>query len=161
MRPFQRAVLGVFVFICLSTFLGRAQETEQDLKCLECHNKVVEQAYTYVHQPFSEKKCSFCHVLPDEPSKDENHEQGLRSVDDIGINVCYSCHTKKNLGISHPVGVYPTREIRIPEELPKGSFGQILCLTCHTPHGSDEEYLGRKPVSAQLCIACHGERYYK
>ena len=93
MRPINWAVLGVFVFICLSIFLGRAQETEQDLKCLECHNKVVEQAYTYVHQPFLEKKCSFCHVLPDEPSKDENHEQGLRFVDDIGINVCYSCHT--------------------------------------------------------------------
>lgn len=162
MKDIRRVVLKVVVFTCLLNFLYYGQGIGQDFHCIPCHEKVVNQETEYIHIPFFQKKCSFCHLSSEAPPPDDtNHENRLWTRDEIGIDVCYKCHPKENLGISHPVGIYPSSKIRVPEVLPTGIEGRLLCITCHSAHGSDEEYIGRKPVSAQLCVACHGIDYYR
>lgn len=81
----------------------------------------------------------------------------------IGITVCYQCHPKNKLGISHPVNVLPSRKIKEKMEtagLPTGENGLLLCVTCHFPHASSEGSLGRKAVSEELCVACHSKEIY-
>ena len=87
------------------------------------------------------------------------HGSGLRDAESVGIYACYGCHPPKELGLSHPVGVYPKGDIRIPDDLPTAKEGMITCVTCHFPHGSDKQHLTRKKVIQELCKACHGENY--
>jgi predicted CXXCH cytochrome family protein len=158
----QKVVLGIVFFGYLFIFLCHGQEIGQDFHCIPCHEDVVNQENIYWHPPFLQQNCSFCHLtLEEPPPEDMNHENRLQTRNAIGIDVCYKCHTIEKLGVSHPVGIYSSEKIQIPEVLPTGSEGQLLCITCHFPHGSDEEYRGRKPVSFQLCIACHGRDYYE
>ena len=162
MKFIQRTVLGILIPGCLLIFLSYGQEMSRNMRCVQCHEKVVVQENVYQHPPFMKQNCSICHLTSQKSSpEDKNHENRLRTREEIGIKECYGCHPKEKLGVSHPVGVYPTRKIRIPKELPTGINKKLLCITCHSPHGSDEEYLGRKPVSAQLCITCHGKDYYQ
>ncbi|MGA1839422.1 MAG: cytochrome c3 family protein [bacterium] len=162
MKDIQRVVLKIVVLTCLSNFLYYGQGVGQDLHCIPCHLTVVNNETEYAHTPFLQKKCSLCHLSSETPPPDDkNHENRLWTRDEIGIGVCYKCHPKEKLGISHPVGIYPSGKIRVPDVLPTGTEGRLLCITCHSAHGSDEEYIGRKPVSAQLCIACHGRDYYQ
>jgi predicted CXXCH cytochrome family protein len=161
----RRICLSIFIFGSLFIMIyqiGHGQGIDQSLQCLKCHQDKVKEKVKYKHPPFGKKNCIKCHGGPGIIGKvDKNHKEGLRIRDDMGIRACYSCHLPERLGISHPVGIYPSGKIRIPETLPTGSLGQLLCITCHHPHGGNEEYLGRKPVSAQLCITCHGRDYYE
>jgi predicted CXXCH cytochrome family protein len=162
MKNIQRVVIGIVVFVCFSNLLWYRQVIGQDLHCIPCHEKVVNLDTEYIHIPFSRNNCSFCHLSSEAPPLDDkNHENRLLTMEEIGIDICYKCHLMEKLGVSHPVGIYPSGKIRVPEVLPTGTEGRLLCITCHSPHGSDEEYIGRKPVSAQLCIACHGKDYYQ
>lgn len=166
MKALQRVIWGMIIFTYFSFFLGHGQGICQDLHCIPCHEDVVNQKtiYSHVHEPFSENKCSICHLSSEAPSPDDiNHENRLRTRDEIGTDVCYTdtCHPIKTLGVSHPVGVYPSDKIRIPDVLPTGTGGKLLCITCHRQHMGDEKPRGRKPVSFQLCIACHGRDYYE
>ena len=160
----QRAVLGIVIILYLFGYLSHAQEADYAMQCLECHEPVLHRKARFEHLPFAQRRCLFCHIKPDndrEPASGEDirHGNGLRTRHIMGISLCHGCHPKEKLGISHPVGVYPTGNMRIPEGLPTDENGRLLCITCHSPHGSDEESLGRRPVSAQLCVACHGEDY--
>jgi predicted CXXCH cytochrome family protein len=162
MKGIQGVVFKVVVFVCLSNFLYYGQVIGQDLYCISCHEKVVNIEIEYTHIPFLQGKCSFCHLSSEAPpADDKNHENRLWTRDELGIDVCHKCHPKEKLGVSHPVGIYPSGKIRVPDVLPTGTEGRLLCITCHIAHGSNEEYIGRKTVSAQLCIACHGIDYYQ
>jgi len=49
---------------------------------------------------------------------------------------CWVCHSKKDLGRSHPIGVDPnhsTAQVEIPADLPLED-GKVSCGTCHNPH---------------------------
>ena len=162
MKLVCRLVLGIILVGSVYILLSHAQETEENLKCLGCHGNVLGQETIYKHIPFIQQNCIICHLTSDEPLPgDDNHENRLSTLEDLGIIRCYGCHPSDKLGVSHPVGIYPSERIHIPEGLPMGTYNKLLCITCHIPHGSDEEYLGRKPVSAQLCITCHGIDYYE
>ena len=157
-------IIGIIILGIFYIFLCSGQEMEQDFKCLGCHENIINYEKRYIHLPFEQQKCSVCHIksrkdMNQSASDEQKHGNGLRTRDDLGINVCYTCHKKEKLGISHPVGVKPKGKIKIPKVLPTGTWGQLLCISCHFPHGSDEEYRGRKPVSDKLCLACHGEQY--
>ena len=165
MKPVQGAVLGMIILGSFVVLLCQGQEISDNLACLGCHQDVANQVSIYMHLPFSQQNCSSCHlvsegILEEGPVVGSCTRDGI-GQNDLGTSVCYKCHTKEKLGVSHPVGVFPSEKIQIPDVLPKGTEGQLLCISCHCPHGSDEEYLGRKPVSAQLCIACHGVDYYE
>ncbi|MEW6380643.1 MAG: cytochrome c3 family protein [bacterium] len=91
------------------------------------------------------------------------HVEKLPLGVEIGITACYQCHPKNKLGISHPVNVVPSPNIREKMKtsgLPTGKNGLLLCVTCHFPHASGKESLGRKAVSEELCVACHSKEIY-
>lgn len=88
-----------------------------------------------------------------EPSEMDWHGFGLLPAGVSRINVCVKCH---NQGISHPVGVRSrSADIRIPVELPTIEGGMITCVTCHFPHGGDNEYFARMDFKRELCVGCH------
>ncbi len=52
------------------------------------------------------------------------------------LEICMKCHTQTKLGLSHPVGVDPSRSpttIDVPAELPLED-GKVSCGSCHNPH---------------------------
>lgn len=158
----KRIFIGMVVFVNFLFFLCHGKGIGQDLHCLPCHQNVLNQEPRYIHTPFFQNNCSVCHLSSEAPPHDDkNHENRLQTIDEIGIDICYKCHPREKLGVSHPVAVYASEKIRIPEILPTGIGGRLLCITCHCPHGSDEEYIGRESVSAKLCITCHGRDYYR
>ena len=79
--------------------------------------------------------------------------------------VCLGCHAKESLGRSHPVNVRPEekyRKMKVPADLRLDDDGRIMCLTCHTAHGSYVSHFLRRSSpdrgSEVLCEACHGKR---
>ena len=85
--------------------------------------------------------------LPD----DESHA-GLSCMKPHYIETCLNCHSTH----PHPVNVAPTKQgIIIPREFPTLDGGRITCTSCHESHGSDYQYLTRKPSERELCISCH------
>jgi predicted CXXCH cytochrome family protein len=79
--------------------------------------------------------------------------------------VCLGCHTKGSLRSSHPVNVRPEekfRKMKVPADLRLDDDGRIMCLTCHTAHGSYVSYFLRRSSPDRgfeaLCEACHGKR---
>jgi len=79
--------------------------------------------------------------------------------------VCLGCHAKGNMGRSHPVKVRPEekyRKMKVPSDLRLDDDGRIMCLTCHTAHGSYVSHFLRRSSPDRgfevLCEACHGKR---
>ena len=87
--------------------------------------------------------------------------------------LCEACHTKNAIRpgqasdktLSHPVDVVPGKGVQIPPAWPHGektflgSRGELVCRTCHKPHGADSEFLLANPQGKDaLCIQCHRSR---
>jgi predicted CXXCH cytochrome family protein len=87
--------------------------------------------------------------------------------------LCEACHTKNAIRpgresgktLSHPVDVVPGQGVQIPpawkhgEKIVVGTRGEIVCRTCHKPHGADSEFLLATPQGKDaLCIQCHHGR---
>jgi len=79
--------------------------------------------------------------------------------------VCLECHAKDSTGRSHPVNVRPEEKfgkMKVPADLRLDDDGRIMCLTCHTAHGSYVSYFLRRASPDRgfevLCEACHEKR---
>ena len=79
--------------------------------------------------------------------------------------VCLECHGGESNRRSHPVNVRPEekyRRMEVPADLRLDEDGRIICLTCHTAHGSYVSYFLRRSSPNRgfedLCEACHGKR---
>lgn len=72
----------------------------------------------------------------------------------LTIASCRSCHQRQT-SATHPVGVFPKAGMVIPPEYPTLPDGRISCISCHAVHGSNNEYLARKPGKRELCVGCH------
>jgi hypothetical protein len=77
------------------------------------------------------------------------------------VELCRDCHPEAS---HHPVARKAER--KIPEDLPLGPGGDVICSTCHDIHmkkavpallrGYD---MGRYAVRMDMCLDCHGERF--
>jgi len=111
--------------------------------CVMCHEGLKAASYrAAVHKPVQDGACTKCH----EPHS-SNRNDGFVKLP--GSALCLECHT----GISrathtHPFGVPPKTErmIRLDKE------GNLVCLSCHEAHASDEAKLLVKGG----CGRCHG-----
>lgn len=83
-----------------------------------------------------------------DPHTDLSHEI-WRSLES-----CHQCHVK-DLASSHPVNVLPRPGMIIPPEYPTLADGRITCVSCHTVHGADRQWLTRKRSNRELCVGCH------
>lgn len=87
--------------------------------------------------------------------------------------LCEVCHTKnavrpgrKASGTrSHPVDLVPGKGVVIPptwvqgEKTFVGPRGELVCRTCHKPHGADSQFLLATPEGKDaLCNHCHPSR---
>ncbi len=55
------------------------------------------------------------------------------------IDFCFGCHSKESLGRFHPIGTRPGdryRKMRVPAGFVLDDDGRMMCLTCHSAHGS-------------------------
>jgi len=92
-------------------------------------------------------------TAPTERQDISSHE-GLSSGRGLTINACQNCHHRQ-IAATHPVGVLPKPGMVIPPEYPTLPDGRISCVSCHTVHSSNNEYLARKPGRRDLCVGCH------
>lgn len=103
-------------------------------------------------------QCPTCHLSP-------GSRPGPGRFSTEADAACLGCHTKEGRGRSHPVNVRPDekyRKMKVPADLRLDDDGRIMCLTCHTAHGSNASYFLRRSSPERgfdlLCEACHGKR---
>ncbi|MBE9516494.1 MAG: hypothetical protein IME93_05910 [Proteobacteria bacterium] len=134
----------------------------------------------------SQRECATCHVswiktfkikgvktlIP----KEKKQITKTGKQDSSSTNkMCFSCHDGfvldsrkvwQGKGHTHPVGVKPSKNMKIPTSKGKKIFplnddGKMYCGTCHTAHGVDWKqsesplFLRVKNVESSLCLACH------
>lgn len=133
--------------------------------CLDCHGKDFHTLNPHLAGSESEK-CYTCHVT--KPVAGDT--QANVATQDKLNQTCDFCHNVR--GKSHPLNVDPLKSL--PANLPRGRKGELICGTCHDPHGTSDtmhflrysyvEFLesGRyfNPHVVENyrgCTACHGD----
>jgi predicted CXXCH cytochrome family protein len=110
--------------------------------CVTCHEGVKSAALKKnVHKPVNDGACSQCH----EPHSSPRNDAFLKRP---GTALCQGCHPPETMGSHmHPTGIPPKGErmIKLDKE------GNLICLSCHEPHASDENKLLVKGG----CGKCH------
>jgi predicted CXXCH cytochrome family protein len=103
-------------------------------------------------------QCPKCHLSPDS-------QPGPGRFSTEADAACLGCHAKGGMRRSHPLNVRPEekyRKMKVPADLRLDDGGRIMCLTCHTAHGSYVSYFLRRSSPdggfEVLCEACHGKR---
>lgn len=94
--------------------------------CLDCHSGTFSAINPHQAEAQS-KKCYTCHVGA--PAAD-NTPVSLR---ENLIKTCDFCHDVA--AKAHPLNVDPLQ--KLPDSLPRGGKGEVMCGTCHDPHGGD------------------------
>ncbi|MCL5966307.1 MAG: redoxin domain-containing protein [Deltaproteobacteria bacterium] len=110
--------------------------------CVMCHEGIKSASFREtVHKPFGDGACTKCH----EPHSSNRNDGFLKRP---GNDLCLGCHTGlTRMSHTHPWGVPPKRERMI--KLDKD--GNLMCLSCHEAHASDEPKLLVKGG----CDRCH------
>lgn len=119
--------------------------------CESCHIDISGRYRKHLHYPFEQGWCIECH----DPHATNNRWVLLKS----GEELCMSCHFTdgSQRTHNHPHGVKPKKPL--PPHLHLGSTGELECLTCHQPHGSDAPYLLRlRSDGENMCLGCHRDR---
>jgi predicted CXXCH cytochrome family protein len=112
--------------------------------CLECHKSTkkkmdsMERAFKNAKcSPIKERRCFECHI-PMHSDRPLNHR-------DDGIGICARCHAVQHK-ITHPLG----NGVIDPRD------GTVLtCLSCHSMHSANGEFLLTNDKNRALCIQCH------
>ncbi len=81
---------------------------------------------------------------------------GLRDLKEMGYNLCMACH--RNSACKHPMNIKPRPGMIIPSEYPTSASGEVICISCHTPHASNQEFLLIKCGKGELCVGCHQKK---
>ncbi len=79
----------------------------------------------------------------------------MKSRFEVSMIVCKACHKAYWEGATHPVGVRPRMNMRIPKKYPVLADGRITCMSCHQFHGSNYEARMIQSSKKALCIGCH------
>lgn len=79
----------------------------------------------------------------------------LKNSVETSIKVCLNCHQNYGSGASHPINVRPKRGMVFPKDYPILDNGKMHCITCHEPHGSNNEARIRRSTKQELCLGCH------
>jgi predicted CXXCH cytochrome family protein len=100
--------------------------------CNVCHKAMVNAAY--IHGPVEMKECASCHAWSEE-KKSVVVEKGVPAA-------CYDCHSEKQAQVENSKFTHPVAS---------------ECLTCHSPHGTDQKHQLKENVY-NLCTGCHEEQ---
>ncbi len=116
--------------------------------------------------------CETCHLA----HGGLNNKFLVLSVEDPKTRsvLCETCHTDKP-GLakdpvlnrfSHPMDLTPGKPVKIPRkwkgggDVVLGTDGELVCRTCHTPHGAvdSKTLLAEENHKDSLCIQCHRDQ---
>ena len=105
--------------------------------CLVCHAGAAEHAHDLTSPHLAaEVGCTSCHAVHQPPES-----QGLLKA--VTPELCITCHRETAADFTGPEGHRLHR-------------GIISCESCHSPHGSSEPTLLRRPMmGGDLCASCH------
>jgi len=112
--------------------------------------------YSMQMEPHKFQECLSCH-LTDSAGKILERQMTAPIT-----TLCARCHEKILAeGYLHPVDTRP-QNIRVPEDMPLSSQGELTCSTCHDIHGSyftpydtPSHFLRRYEGGQEFCQACH------
>lgn len=112
--------------------------------CMTCHEqtekrtKSMERALKTIRcEPVKMRRCFACHV--------PMHSDKPLSLKADGIELCAKCHTATHK-VSHPKG---------PGVIDPRTNLMVTCLSCHSMHGAQAEFMLAFDRKRQLCIQCH------
>ncbi len=104
-------------------------------------------------------ECLHCHKVVPERGK-VSWKQIMEGLRKEPVELCRECHPDTEVQ-HHPVQAKTSR--KLPEGLPLGASGEVVCSTCHDVHlkiskmallrGYDT---GRYGVRMDMCLDCHG-----
>lgn len=126
-----------------------------DNKCFSCHEKIKDSWYNKdsKHGPVMTGRCTKCHN-----PHSSNNEFFLRKPI---WKLCTTCHDEKATGkhvlssfvFGRNKGAHPTQHRKDPARPGR----ELVCSSCHNPHGSDGIYLLRTQgkSSYSICKRCH------
>jgi DmsE family decaheme c-type cytochrome len=110
---------------------------ERNKFCLACHQGNARIAWQGSKHESNNLACTDCHKI--------HAERDPVLATATQPDVCYKCHKQQRMDFSKP-SAHPVR------------FGKMACSDCHSPHGSDNDALLKKPTVNQLCYTCHAEK---
>ncbi len=124
-------------------------------KCFSCHEGVKKDwlSVTSQHDTLKEGRCNKCHN-PHASNFEFHLRKPIREL-------CLTCHVKKASGrhvlgsfvFGRNKGSHPTKGKKDPSRPGR----DLVCSSCHNPHGSNGIYLlraeGKTPYS--VCVRCH------
>jgi len=115
----------------------------QGQMCTTCHQQVRENtSLISQHKPFGDGTCAQCH----NPHASNNPQFFLNYV---GDDLCFNCHTDEEMvDHRHPVDAVP---IYSYPGIKLNELGELICVSCHSPHASDSEYM----LPGKGCEVCH------
>jgi len=150
------------MLIIVSNLASAARNVESKRECATCHIMWLDEF----------KRKDVTTLIPYEPKPvTQSGRQDVSSTE----RMCFSCHDGFVLDSrfmwqdethSHPVGIKPSKKIKIPTSQGKTIFplnddGKIYCGTCHSAHGVDwgnkisPIFLRVENIESSLCLACH------
>jgi len=120
-------------------------ENDCNTLCVNCHEmqSILEQPV--IHGAIRSKGCIACH----NPHASTHPLQ----MNNTGNDLCLSCHQAiKQLGNNHPVQGHPVSIKTIDRKTKKE---RLSCLSCHSPHASENPSLLEEEEVMNLCVRCH------
>jgi len=105
-------------------------------------------------QKISCRTCHTAHGTGNPKEQSINRSIFLRVKNENG-ELCKMCHKDKVGHYNHPEKKY----INNKEDIILGANGQVICMSCHTPHGSsNEKILLYTLKESKICITCHKDK---
>ena len=137
----RKLIVFILLFGIIIAAYCISQETQDIDRCINCHSEKLKPARKYIHPLIKEGKCRSCHESYDEATHREDRRPEL--------DICQNCHSRDQLGRSHPVG---------GGIIDPNTNDTMTCVsTCHSPHGSDYKYQTPFKNNMDLCMSCHKE----
>jgi len=110
--------------------------------CGSCHEDTIDRQARSItkHQPVADAQCTACHK-PHAADATFLLDQGL-------INLCGTCHDWQKHQ-THPMGE------KVRDRRNKNLT--VLCLSCHSAHGTDYKNMLLAATISEMCTQCHTE----
>jgi DmsE family decaheme c-type cytochrome len=116
---------------------SKASAESQNKSCLGCHGGAVQDAWHGGEHERAGVACADCHRVH------TRHDE-VRSMDRQAA-VCFDCHARQRAEVSKP--------FHHPVE-----GNAMNCVSCHSPHGSSNDFQLRRASLNDTCYDCHAEK---
>lgn len=125
--------------------------------CLQCHSKGKQIQWAGSPHESRDVACVTCHAAHQPHSekyqlrlvKADRYDGRMQSLDAVEYDLCGQCHQVKAMQFQ--------RSSHMPMTA-RGEGGQMLCGSCHNPHGTSTEKLIKAVSVNENCTTCHAQK---